>query len=158
MEEENRLDLEAVRMSSQLSPGCARPVNPYTYQIDISALLQMSELWHSLGSSASCLWQDSAAVRSFWNSSGELVLLLSCWWCVPMDNFLIRIRIFTSLVCVNVRLFQQLTESWHSRYDTLLNWLALQILLVQSNAKFVSSGTCTQWWNALIFASLHLLM
>lgn len=60
-----------------------------------------------------------------------------------MDNLPVRIGIFTS-GCVNVGLLQ-LTESWHNRYGILLNWLALQILHVQSTVKFVSSGTCTQW-------------
>lgn len=94
---------------------------------------------------------DKTVLLSLAFETGQVnwLLLLSCWWPMHMDNLPVRIGIFTS-GCVNVGLLQ-LTESWHNRYGILLNWLALQILHVQSTVKFVSSGTCTQWWNADIF-------
>lgn len=67
-----------------------------------------------------------------------------------MDNLPVRIGIFTSFGCVNVGLLQ-LTESWHDIYGILLNWLALQILCVQSTVKFVSSGTCVHFTIVYIF-------
>lgn len=42
--EENTLDVEVFQMSSQLGPGCACPVDSYTYQHISALLLRMSEL------------------------------------------------------------------------------------------------------------------
>lgn len=44
-EEESGLDVEAVQRSFKLSPGYVCPVNSYTYQLEVPALLlRMSEL------------------------------------------------------------------------------------------------------------------